>query len=75
MNINNYKSSDFKASFYGGEYDFTWTYAAGTLTFPKEGWKDQLETIKTVKSASASGITVQIDDSEEVYTVTVVKQA
>ncbi len=65
----------FKASFYGGEYDFTWTYAAGTLTFPKEGWKDQLETIKTVKSASASGITVQIDDSEEVYTVTVVKQA
>ena len=65
----------FKASFYGGEYDFTWTYAAGTLAFPKEGWKDQLETIKTVKSASASGITVQIDDSEEVYTVTVVKQA
>lgn len=65
----------FKASFYGGEYDFTWTYAAGVLSFPKDGWKDQMETIKTVKSASASGITVQIDDGEEVYTVTVVKQA
>lgn len=65
----------FKASFYGGEYDFTWTYAAGVLSFPKDGWKDQMETIKTVKSASASGITVQIDDGEEVYIVTVVKQA
>ncbi len=65
----------FKASFYGGEYDFTWTYAAGVLSFPKEGWKDQSETIKMVKSASASGITVQIDDGEEYYVVTVVKQA
>lgn len=65
----------FKASYYGGEYDFTWTYAAGVLSFPKDGWKDQMETIKTVKSASASGITVQIDDGEEVYIVTVVKQA
>ena len=65
----------FKASFYGGEYGFTWTYAAGVLSFPKEGWKDQSETIKTVKSASASGITVQIDDGEEVYIATVVKQA
>ena len=34
-----------------------------------------METIKTVKSASASGITVQIDDGEEVYIATVVKQA
>ena len=51
------------------------TYAAGVLSFPKDGWKDQMETIKTVKSASASGITVQIDDGEEVYIVTVVKQA
>lgn len=65
----------FKASFYGGEYDFTWTYAAGVLSFPKDGWKDQMETIKTVKSASASGITVQIDDGEEAYIVAVVKQA
>ena len=65
----------FKASFYGGEYDFTWTYAAGVLSFPEDGWKDQMETIKTVKSASASGITVQIDDGEEVYIATVVKQA
>ena len=65
----------FKASFYGGEYAFTWIYAAGVLSFPKEGWKDQSETIKTVKSASTSGITVQIDDGEEVYIVTVVKQA
>ena len=65
----------FKASYYGGEYAFTWTYAAGVLSFPKEGWKDQSETIKTVKSASTSGITVQIDDGEEVYIVTVVKQA
>ena len=32
----------FKASFYGGEYDFTWTYAAGVLSFPKDGWKDQM---------------------------------
>lgn len=65
----------FKVSFYGGEYAFTWTYTAGTLAFPKEGWKDPMETIKTVKSASTSGITVQIDDGEEVYIVTVVKQA
>ena len=65
----------FKASFYGGEYDFTWTYAAGVLSFPEDGWKDPMETIKTVKSASASGITVQIDDGEEVYIATVVKQA
>ena len=66
----------FKASLYGGEYDFTWAYANGVLSFPKEGWKDTMDTIKAVKSASASGITVQIDDGYgETYTVTVVKQA